>query len=118
MASKAVTLVTLLAMGSAYGQEKLPDDVPRMVRVAGGLIAAMDGTPLEVGTGYFVNEPGYQALAAELERLQVAEARLSAENQSLRVTPREETPSGGIWFVVLGVLTGAAIATGIAVAKG
>lgn len=68
------------------------------------------GTVLELPPGYYLAEPTWSALDAELRRLQERETRLEAENTSLRKSTTERPPGWGTLALVTG-----ALATGIAV---
>lgn len=75
---KALALALSLVAATAHGQ---PDDAPRMVRVVGG---------------YFVNDAGYERLAAETTRLQLAERSLTARVAELEASQGLPLPAVGI----------------------
>lgn len=62
------------------------------------------GNERRLPPGYFLEDGTWSALDAELRRLQEAETRLAAENQSLR---KSAGAPPRWWWVVVGVATGA-----------
>lgn len=68
-------------------------------------ITSARGTVLALPPGYYVPEPAWDALDAEVRRLQDAETRLAAENASLRASAKERPPGGwGVAALVTGAL--------------
>ena len=71
------------------------------------------GTSLRLPPGYFLEEPVWNQLDAELKRLQERETRLDAENKSLRASAKEVSFG---WYVLGGVAV-ACFAGGVIYAK-
>lgn len=69
------------------------------------------GSHVTLPPGYFLPEPAFERLDAELRRLQDAETRLKAENESLRASAAWSGPGWGTVALVLGA-AGAGIAAG------
>lgn len=79
---------------------------------AGPRITSARGTVLDLPPGYYLSEPAFDKLDAELRRAQDAETRLGAENKSLRASAR----SAGFGFRTVAVIVAGAFAGGIAIA--
>lgn len=103
-------LVVLLAL--AWPARALADEVitfepgePLNLRIVSGFTATTDaGIVLRFPPGVHVlGEPEWGAIDAEVRRLQDAEVRLTAENESLRVTPIERPRP---WWAVVGASVG------------
>lgn len=95
----AALVVTLLAAGAAADPAPEPPihlKSPSEVRTA-------RGSELRLPPGYFLPEPTWAKLDNEIRRLQEAETRLKAENESLRAVP---STSWGSWTLAAGALAG------------
>lgn len=113
----AALLALLLSAGGAAAQPVAPSpevpeagpDVPEAIdgpaRLHGPSTATLDtGTRVRLPAGYFLPEPYWNALDVEMRRLQDAETRLAAENESLR-------SSGSTWgWGTVGIAAGALVA--------
>lgn len=69
-------------------------------------LSTSSGTSLDMPPAHIVDDPTWSALDLEMRRLQTAETRLTAENESFRKSAEGWRPS---WWVI-----GSAVATGIA----
>lgn len=92
-----VTALLLTLLAARAESETLRLTVPTTVSDGAG---NSRGLP----PGYFLPDESWNALDLELRRLQEAETRLSAENQSLR----ESATPPRWWWVAVGVAAGAA----------
>lgn len=97
-------VVTLLAASATAGPLPPPIEVTEEVT-----LKADTGEELRVPPGRYLPEPTWHALDLEMRRLQDAETRLAAENQSLR-SSLDEGPGWGTWVTI-----GLALAAGIGV---
>ncbi len=59
------------------------------------------GSDLHLPPGYFLDEPTFDRLDAETRRLQEAETRLTAENNSFRSTASSWHPG---WYTAAGII--------------
>ncbi len=103
----ALGLLFLLAARSSADVIVLP--LPVNIRIHSNSTLITDTNPgvdLRLPPGYFMDEPTRDKLDGEVKRLQDAETRLKAENESLRDSSRHYFPG---WTVF-----GAAFAAGLA----
>lgn len=98
---------------TVYARDAVADDAPPPwhFKKAPTLTSA-GGTVLTLPPGYYLADPTFDRLDAELRRAQDAETRLRAENESLRASATE----GFGWRGAALVATGA-LAAGIAIGR-
>ncbi len=97
--------VSLILLASSAGADPItpPSPLPdtaldRVLHVKTPFqIISEGGTNIHVPPGYVLNEPQWGSLDTELRRLQDAETRLSAENDSLR-----DSAGVGPWTWIIG----------------
>lgn len=94
------------ALAVALSTRSAADDFALHI-IAPSKLETAKGTKLELPPGYFLDEPTWKRLDDELKRLQEAETRLRAENESFRKSAQEWQPG---WKTLLGAtLSGIAI---------
>src|SRR5574342_482848 len=101
--SAAAAAVALLVAASAAAEPAVvPEDTPVQVHFSRrSEIRTEKGTELRLPPGYFFNEMAYDSVDLEMKRLQNAETRLTAENNSLR---ESDGPGWGTVWLVAGAL--------------
>lgn len=79
-------LALLLIPGVALAEDAPSPEQPTIVYVdKPAIIVTKDGTAMtELPPGFFLPEPAFYAVDAELRRLQMGEVKLKAENERLR----------------------------------
>lgn len=108
----AVVLLSLLAAPGGTPTINVPQSPP-FVHMHTPRLACLGTMDQPVGCvrlseGYYFDEPTYDRLDAEVKRLQDAETRLRAENDSLRKSAQAWQP--GWLTVVTAAVTGAVLA--------
>lgn len=113
IAGACATAVVLYARTA--GGEPVAEEAPEPIHVLSpSTITTEKGNSLALPPGWFLAEPLMVKLDTELRRLQDAETRLTAENESLRKSAA--TAVGPGWQAAL-VLVGVALAGGIALER-
>lgn len=106
MSRKALSLAIVFAVVAVPAVANA--EPPKRIR-SPSTLTTDGGSTLRLPPGYFVDEPAWNALDAELKRLQGRETRLQAENESLRSSAAE---GGGWGMFVAGILVAAGIGVG------
>lgn len=93
-------VMTLLAATRAHGDPEKQEIIHIKSRFE---VRTERGSVVTLDPGYYVPEPAWDDLDLEMRRLQDAETRLKAENESLRKDTKSPTP---LIFGALSLVTG------------
>lgn len=97
----AIAAVIVLTSPEANGDVYVPR-LGEILHLQSSTTGRTDGgTDLRLPPGYFLDEPTFQAKDVEMRRLQEAETRLKAENDSFRKTQKEWQPG---WKLMMSAL--------------
>lgn len=89
-----ISLVLLIATPTTSVADPI---VPPTHLASSSAVHTDGGSDLRLPPGYFLPEPTWSVLVTETKRLQDAETRLKAENNSLRTSVANASPS---WYVL------------------
>lgn len=115
----AVALAVLLLPAGAIAEGDPPFEdtsVPLHI-VSASDVVTDGGSLLRLPPGYFLDEPMWLRFDTEIRRLQDAETRLAAENESLRESVSRAPPGGWRTMVLVAGALAAGIAIGVSASK-
>lgn len=115
---KRIAVVAVLLVGLTWPATAYADPIvfaagePLNIRITGASTLTTDaGSVVRLPEGvHVVGEPEWQVLDLEIRRLQDAETRLTAQNDSLRATPSPSSWWGVVGFgvgLIAGIVVGA-----------
>lgn len=95
-AASAIVLALVVLTARAAADPTPVEQDPPIHFVHGVHVLTPGGADLTLPPGYYLSEPAYDKVDAEVRRLQDAETRLTAENGALK----HDVERGSSWWVV------------------